>query len=76
MLSRDIKCLPRCSWLKIALQRSESAKTGYLARHPTPSEEELRDVVGGHLCRCTGYAPIIAAALDAAATLRREAAHA
>ena len=31
--------------------------------------------VSGHLCRCTGYVPIIAAALDAAALLR-EAAHA
>ncbi len=47
----------------------------YLAQQPAPSEEELRDVVGGHLCRCTGYTPIIAAALDAAATLRQEAAH-
>jgi 2-furoyl-CoA dehydrogenase 2Fe-2S iron sulfur subunit len=47
----------------------------YLTRQPAPSEEELREVVGGHLCRCTGYTPIIAAALDAAATLRQEAAH-
>jgi 2-furoyl-CoA dehydrogenase 2Fe-2S iron sulfur subunit len=42
-------------------------------RQPAPSEEELREVVGGHLCRCTGYTPIIAAALEAAATLRQEA---
>ena len=48
----------------------------YLATTPNPSEQDLREVVGGHLCRCTGYAPIIAAALEAAATLREETAHA
>ena len=48
----------------------------YLATTPNPSEQDLREVVGGHICRCTGYAPIIAAALEAAATLRKETAHA
>lgn len=42
----------------------------YLRERPDPSESEVREVVGGHLCRCTGYAPIIAAALDAADQLR------
>jgi 2-furoyl-CoA dehydrogenase 2Fe-2S iron sulfur subunit len=42
----------------------------YLRDHPDPSEYELREYLGGHLCRCTGYVPIIAAALDAAAKLR------
>lgn len=42
----------------------------YLRRHPDPSREDLTLVIGGHLCRCTGYAPIVAAALDAAAELR------
>jgi 2-furoyl-CoA dehydrogenase 2Fe-2S iron sulfur subunit len=37
---------------------------------PLPSEEEVREVIAGHLCRCTGYAPIVAAALDAAARLQ------
>ena len=46
----------------------------FLTTRPHPSRRELEEVVGGHLCRCTGYAPIIAAALDAAATLREEAA--
>jgi 2-furoyl-CoA dehydrogenase 2Fe-2S iron sulfur subunit len=44
----------------------------YLSSSPDPSAEDLKEVVGGHLCRCTGYAPIIAAALEAAATLREE----
>ena len=39
----------------------------YLRDNPSPDETALRDYLGGHLCRCTGYVPIIAAALDAAA---------
>ena len=31
-----------------------------------PTEEEVRAVLSGHLCRCTGYEPIVAAVLDAA----------
>ena len=27
----------------------------------TPTREEIVDMLSGHLCRCTGYAPIIAA---------------
>ena len=47
----------------------------YLRANPSPDEAALRDYLSGHLCRCTGYVPIIAAALDAAARLR-EATHA
>ncbi len=42
----------------------------YLRDHPYPDEAELRDFLSGHLCRCTGYVPIVAAALDAANRLR------
>jgi 2-furoyl-CoA dehydrogenase 2Fe-2S iron sulfur subunit len=38
----------------------------YLSRHTAPAEEEIRDLLSGHLCRCTGYTPIIRAALEAA----------
>ncbi len=48
----------------------------YLRDHADPSEQELREYLSGHLCRCTGYVPIVAAALDAAVRLREEAAHA
>ena len=40
--------------------------TDYLARNPHPSEAQIRDVLGGHLCRCTGYAGIVAAVKAAA----------
>jgi len=39
--------------------------TDYLARNPTPTEEQLRDVLSGHICRCTGYAGIMAALMEA-----------
>jgi 2-furoyl-CoA dehydrogenase 2Fe-2S iron sulfur subunit len=47
----------------------------FLRAQPNADEAALRDLLSGHLCRCTGYTPIIAAALDAAARLR-DAAHA
>jgi len=31
-----------------------------------PTDEEVRAVLSGHLCRCTGYEPIVTAVLDAA----------
>jgi 2-furoyl-CoA dehydrogenase 2Fe-2S iron sulfur subunit len=40
--------------------------TDYLKRNPKPSEGEIRDVLSGHLCRCTGYAGIVAAVKQAA----------
>jgi 2-furoyl-CoA dehydrogenase 2Fe-2S iron sulfur subunit len=48
----------------------------YLRENPSPDETALRDYLGGHLCRCTGYVPIIAAALDAAGRLREAHKHA
>jgi 2-furoyl-CoA dehydrogenase 2Fe-2S iron sulfur subunit len=40
--------------------------TDYLRRNPQASEAEIRDVLSGHLCRCTGYAGIVAAIKQAA----------
>ncbi|MEM7749619.1 MAG: (2Fe-2S)-binding protein, partial [Pseudomonadota bacterium] len=42
----------------------------YLRDKPSASEADLRDLLSGHICRCTGYAPILAAALEAAQMLR------
>lgn len=33
----------------------------FLREHPHPSEAEIRTALGGNLCRCTGYQPMIAA---------------
>jgi 2-furoyl-CoA dehydrogenase 2Fe-2S iron sulfur subunit len=48
----------------------------YLQTHSEPTEAELREFLSGHLCRCTGYVPILAAALDAAKRLRETLTHA
>jgi len=37
----------------------------FLSRNPKPTEEELREVLSGHICRCTGYAGIMAALKEA-----------
>jgi aerobic-type carbon monoxide dehydrogenase small subunit (CoxS/CutS family) len=31
-----------------------------------PTRQQVVDLLSGHLCRCTGYAPIVDAILDAA----------
>ncbi|HXP30901.1 MAG TPA: (2Fe-2S)-binding protein [Stellaceae bacterium] len=70
--------------LQLAFQRNHALQCGYctpgilmslsayLRTHPEPDEGALRDMLSGHLCRCTGYTPIIRAALEAARELRKE----
>ena len=38
-------------------------------RNPSPSEEEIKEVVGGQICRCTGYNAILRAVHNAAAKM-------
>lgn len=42
----------------------------FLGDHPSPSEEEIREAIGGNLCRCTGYQFIIEAIQAAAEAMR------
>jgi carbon-monoxide dehydrogenase small subunit len=44
--------------------------TELLREKAEPSEQEVREALTGNLCRCTGYAGIVKAALDAAQRLR------
>jgi 2-furoyl-CoA dehydrogenase 2Fe-2S iron sulfur subunit len=44
----------------------------YLERHPDPSEQQIRIALSGNLCRCTGYAEIVDAALEAAREMRAQ----
>ena len=72
----------RLGVLQSAFQRNHALQCGFctagilmsldalFARCGQADEAEIRDVLTGHLCRCTGYAPIIKAALEAAAELR------
>jgi 2-furoyl-CoA dehydrogenase 2Fe-2S iron sulfur subunit len=72
----------RLSILQLAFRRHHALQCGfctpgilmsldnYLRDNPDPNEADIRTFLTGHLCRCTGYVPITAAALDAAARLR------
>jgi len=40
--------------------------TAGLADNPDPTPEQARELIGGNLCRCTGYQNIVAAVLRAA----------
>jgi len=42
------------------------AALDFLAHTPTPTRLEIAEMLSGHLCRCTGYAPIIDAIAAAA----------
>jgi carbon-monoxide dehydrogenase small subunit len=44
--------------------------TELLRDNRDPTEPDVREALSGYLCRCTGYAGIVAAALDAARRLR------
>ena len=44
----------------------------WLEGRPAPDEAEVRALLSGHLCRCTGYSGIVAAALDVAEARRRD----
>ena len=41
----------------------------YLREHPSPKDEEIREMLAGNLCRCTGYHFIVEAVAEAAKAL-------
>jgi len=75
----------RLSVLQAAFRRHHALQCGFcsagilmsldtlLTDEPQADEARIREALSGHLCRCTGYAPILSAACEAAETLRREA---
>jgi len=44
--------------------------TEFLRDHPAPTEADVREALTGNICRCTGYAGIVDAALAAAKQMR------
>ncbi len=40
--------------------------TEFLERNTNPTENEIKDMLSGHICRCTGYVGIMRAVLDVA----------
>jgi 2-furoyl-CoA dehydrogenase 2Fe-2S iron sulfur subunit len=71
----------RLGLLQAAFKRNHALQCGFctagilmsldhfLRKSPKPTEQEVRDLLTGHLCRCTGYAPIVRAAMEAAAEM-------
>ena len=71
----------RLSILQAAFRRNHALQCGFctagilmsldafLRDFRNPTEEQIRDLLSGHLCRCTGYTPIVIAAIEAATEL-------
>jgi 2-furoyl-CoA dehydrogenase 2Fe-2S iron sulfur subunit len=71
-LARDEKLSP----LQESFKRNHALQCGFctpgilmslsdfIVRHPQAGEQAIRELLSGHLCRCTGYAGIVRAALD------------
>jgi len=78
----------RLSVLQAAFRRHHALQCGFctagilmsldtlLQAEPGADEARIRDVLSGHLCRCTGYRQILDAAVEAARNLRKETRHA
>lgn len=68
----------RLSELQEAFRRHHALQCGYctagilisasdfLLRVPRPSEAQVREMLSGHLCRCTGYTNIVRAIMEVA----------
>ncbi|MEX0827321.1 MAG: (2Fe-2S)-binding protein [Haliea sp.] len=66
------------SKLQAAFKRHHALQCGYcttgilisakhfLEENSDPSEDEVRDMLSGHICRCTGYTGMVKAILDVA----------
>jgi 2-furoyl-CoA dehydrogenase 2Fe-2S iron sulfur subunit len=75
----------RLSALQAAFKRHHGLQCGFctpgilmsldalISARPDAGREEVREHLSGHLCRCTGYATIVQAALSALDEIRREA---
>ena len=48
------------------------AAQALLEQNPDPSEAEIREAIGGNLCRCTGYQQIVEAVQMAAGRMRED----
>jgi len=48
------------------------ASQGLLNSNPNPSAAQIRDAIGGNLCRCTGYQQIVEAVQLAAGRMAKE----
>ena len=59
----------QCGFCTPGMQMTIAA---YLEENSNPSEQEIRELISGNICRCTGYQGIVKAGLRAAERLREE----
>lgn len=78
--AQELHPVQRAFWEKHGLQCGFctpgmvlAAKT-LLEENPNPTEEEIREGIGGNICRCTGYVFIVESVRAAAEAMRREGA--
>jgi carbon-monoxide dehydrogenase small subunit len=57
----------QCGFCTPGMQMTIAA---YLEENPNPTEREIRELISGNICRCTGYQGIVRAAMDAAQKMR------
>jgi len=48
-----------------------ASATQFLGENPDPTEHDVRDMLSGHLCRCTGYTAIVEAILATAQSRKK-----
>ncbi|HEY5635825.1 MAG TPA: (2Fe-2S)-binding protein [Burkholderiales bacterium] len=79
---------PGLSDLQLAFRRHHALQCGFctpgilmsaaefLERVPQPDETAVREMLSGHLCRCTGYSGIVQAILEVAGQRAKDVSHA
>ena len=74
--SRNLHPLQEAFWAEHGLQCGYCttgmimSAVDLIARNPDPNEEEIREGLGGNVCRCTGYHNIVRAVRAAAKVMR------
>ncbi len=70
--------------LQTAFRKHHAAQCGFctpgilmsahalLSAEPDADEQRVREMLSGHLCRCTGYLPIVAAILEARESFKQQ----
>ncbi len=78
--ARELHPIQRAFWEKHGLQCGFCtpgmvlAAKALLEENPDPTEEEIREGLGGNICRCTGYVFIVESVKAAAEAMQREGA--
>ena len=78
--AQDMHPVQRAFWEKHGLQCGYCtpgmvlAAKAFLEENPDPTEDEIKEAIGGNVCRCTGYVFIVEAVKAAAEAMAQEGA--